>query len=169
VLFRTSRKTPYQTSNQAMTTSWSSDTLSSSSSESVQWTPWRTDKNTFIFPAERTETSTPHTFRVESCAERSNSRTYACERLCERRLQRGDNLPHKTTTRKMLMCLNGCMSSLPTLCSYWFTPTPQYTSHSPFIPPDQTQITLKLINILNFTSVWTCSYFLFAVCMLYRT
>jgi len=32
--------------------------------------------------------------------------------------KRGDNLPHETTTRKMLMCLNCCTSSLATLCSY---------------------------------------------------
>ena len=74
-----------------------------------------------MFPAARAETSTPHTFRVEGCAERSKSRTYACERVCERRPQRRDNLPQKTTTRKTLMCLHLCMSSLPTLCSYWFT------------------------------------------------
>ena len=93
----------------------------------------------------------------------------ACERLCERRLQRCDNLPHKTTTRKMLMCLNCCMSSLPTLCSYWFTPPRQYTSQSSFITPYQTDTMLKLTNILNFTSVCTGSCFLFALCMLYRT
>lgn len=92
------------------------------------------------------------TFRVEGCAERSNSRTYACERLCERRLQRRDNLPHKTTTRKMLMCLN-CWQ-------VYITHTLYLLVHS----PTSVHITLALYNTLaNINDVEINKHFEFRI------